>query len=723
MSVVVPTYNRERTLPRALDSVLAQTYADFEVLVVDDGSTDQTAALAAEYEARDERVRYLRQSQNAGVSAARNRGLREARGEFVAFLDSDDEWRPEKLDRQIRRFRELPARVGLLYSGVEDVGPGGHRTVRVPAHRGDLHRTLLERNVIHGLSGVVLRRAAVEHAGLFDEGIPAIEDYEYWLRVTDRFEADFVPAPLVRYHDADDSGRKSLNTRDNLEARAYLYRVHGAAMRREGVAHHYLLQSARRHRAAGDRAGTRRAALQALRTRPTERAAYHALAWATAPPALWRSARRAVRVVAGAGPRAAPTAGGTTSVAQLLQGGAGRSASSSPPAPPSQDVMRVTLFSPTPRDGPRGGAEGVFEALAEGLAVRGHDVSRVHNWSNAGQERTVSGTVWTVPTVSIAGLPTWHGIPRPGAAARVLTSTRRLAQCFRALRPDVVNVHFVDAAAAYVLALRPLVGYRVVLTAHGSDVLRPRHAVNRTLLPHLLRRADVVVAVSGHVGERVLELAPSARVTVVQNGVDLSFWRGGAGRDPEPGRIVQVGTLRYVKGQDVMIEALARLRDRVPEARLDLVGDGSARADLEAHARRLGVADAVTFVGRIEPEDVRERLRSAAVLVLPSRSEGMPLTLLEAMSAGVPVVATTVGGIPEVAGEPPCVSLVSPEDPVALADALAHVLADGDTARDLRVRGQARSKAFSWDRTLGAYEALFADIIGRAGPNRTDFQR
>lgn len=372
--------------------------------------------------------------------------------------------------------------------------------------------------------------------------------------------------------------------------------------------------------------------------------------------------------------------------------------------------MRIALFAPTSRDAPRGGAEGVFAALATDLSAGGYEVTRVHTGDALGQDDTDEGPVWSVPLV---GSRAWDTVLRPGFAVRALASAQRFARCFRVVRPDIVNVHFVDALAAYVLALRPLFGYRVVLTAHGSDVLRPRGEVHPALLPRLLARADAVVAVSDDVGGRVRSLAPTARVSVIQNGVDLAFWAGGAGWEPTPGRIVQVGALRSVKGQDVMLDALARLRRQVPEARLDLVGDGPARAALEAQAERLGVAHATTFVGRVGPEAVRERLGTAAVAVLPSRSEGMPLTLLEAMAASVPVVATDVGGIPEVAGDPPSVALVPPEDPAALAEALARVLTDRAAASDLEARGRERASAFSWDRTLAAYEALFADVVGR----------
>lgn len=305
VSVVIPTYNREHLLSRSLDSVLAQTFTDFEVLVVDDGSTDGTAVLMAEYEARDGRIRYLSQPRNAGVSAARNRGLREARGDFIAFLDSDDEWFPTKLERQITRFKALPGKVGLLYGGVENLGPDKERMVATPTHRGRLYPVLLKQNVIHGTSGVMLRRAAVRRAGFFDEVIPAIEDWDYWLRVTEHFEVDFVPEPLIRYHDPEGVERKSLDTRDNMEARAYLYDKYSTNMRRAGVAHLFLLESARRYLAAPKRDARRalQLTLRAALVQPLAYEVYPVLFRALLPPRGYqglRIVRRRLRRLRGA---------------------------------------------------------------------------------------------------------------------------------------------------------------------------------------------------------------------------------------------------------------------------------------------------------------------------------------------------------------------------------------------------------------------------------------
>jgi len=298
VSVVIPTYNRAHLLPRALASVLSQEGV-LEVLVVDDGSSDDTEAVVKGF--GDPRLRYLRQPRNLGAAAARNRGLREARGEFIALLDSDDEWLPGKLALQLALFRRLPATVGMVYTGSETVDSRGIRqSLLLPTVRGDIHHRLLERNLLHGApSNALLRREAVARIGGFDEAMPAIEDYDYWLRLSRHFQVDFVAMPLSRYHDPEpdaagaDLSRLSRNLGANLAARAYLHRKHGAAMRQAGVEHRFLLETARRHLKGNvDPGGARRLVLQAIALQPLALASYPWLLLMLLP---WRT-REALRL-------------------------------------------------------------------------------------------------------------------------------------------------------------------------------------------------------------------------------------------------------------------------------------------------------------------------------------------------------------------------------------------------------------------------------------------
>jgi glycosyltransferase involved in cell wall biosynthesis len=191
--VIIPTYNRAWCLPEAIESVLTQTDTDFEVIVVDDGSHDETQAVLAAYGSR---IRFLAQT-NRGVSAARNRGISAARGAFLAFLDSDDLWQPEKLARQRAFFNRHPA---ALICQTEEIWI--RRGVRVnPRHRhrkasGDIFEASLALCLVSP-SAVMLRGELLDAVGVFDENLPACEDYDLWLRVSARHPVHLIDAPLV----------------------------------------------------------------------------------------------------------------------------------------------------------------------------------------------------------------------------------------------------------------------------------------------------------------------------------------------------------------------------------------------------------------------------------------------------------------------------------------------------------------------------------------------
>ncbi len=300
VSVILPTYNRADTLPRAVKSVLAQTFGDYELLIIDDGSTDRTPSVVEQLE--DPRIRYIRLARNRGVSAARNRGFSEARGEFIAFLDSDDEWLPRKLERQVDLLRQAPDSVGMAYSGALNVHPGGRRSEYLPRDGGDLLPVLLIHNVIHATPSVLLRRAVVHAVGDFDETLPAIEDYDYWLRVAKRSQIAVISEPLVVCHDQDLPDRKSRDTDANLAAREQFYRKHGESMRRAGVAHLFLFGSARRqlHRLCWQPRIARRLILEGLRRRPNSIYGYRLLFRTFLPRSVFVTAAQMLKPIQGA---------------------------------------------------------------------------------------------------------------------------------------------------------------------------------------------------------------------------------------------------------------------------------------------------------------------------------------------------------------------------------------------------------------------------------------
>jgi glycosyltransferase involved in cell wall biosynthesis len=201
ISVVIPTHNRAHTLSRALDSVLAQESSATEIIVVDDGSNDGTDLVLRD---RYAGVRVLYQQQQ-GVSAARNRGIRAAAGEWIALLDSDDAWLPTKLATQTRLLRNHP---GHRLCHTDEIWiRNGVRVNPMNKHAkagGNIFRACLPRCVISP-SSAVIHRSVFDDIGLFDEKLPACEDYDLWLRVCSREPVLFVDTPqIVKYGGHDD---------------------------------------------------------------------------------------------------------------------------------------------------------------------------------------------------------------------------------------------------------------------------------------------------------------------------------------------------------------------------------------------------------------------------------------------------------------------------------------------------------------------------------------
>ncbi|MFC7228000.1 glycosyltransferase family 2 protein [Salinirubellus salinus] len=204
VSVVLPTYNRAETLPRAIDSVLSQTLDDIELIVVDDCSDDDTKHVVSQY---DESVEYLRHQENRGAPAARNTGIKASQGNFVAFIDSDDEWKPGKLKSQLQVFKNSKLTpLGAVYTGFKTINDGQEEIGTVPSKRGDIFTQQLMKDWVNPTSTVMVKSRCFEDVGLFDSELPARQDYDMWLRISRQFKFDYVKEPVTILH-TDSSNR------------------------------------------------------------------------------------------------------------------------------------------------------------------------------------------------------------------------------------------------------------------------------------------------------------------------------------------------------------------------------------------------------------------------------------------------------------------------------------------------------------------------------------
>jgi len=196
VSVIIPAYNRADSLSAAIESVLCQTYRNLEVVIVDDGSTDNTAEVVAGI--KDPRVRYLRSNTRGGASAARNFGMERQREDYIAFQDSDDVWFPEKLEKQMRLFAQDPE-VDVVYCALWRTEFGVRECIPLKDGRhmgGDVFDEMLKGNLVSTATAVV-KRKCFDAMGMFDTSLTSLEDWDLFIRMAASFNFGFINEPLV----------------------------------------------------------------------------------------------------------------------------------------------------------------------------------------------------------------------------------------------------------------------------------------------------------------------------------------------------------------------------------------------------------------------------------------------------------------------------------------------------------------------------------------------
>lgn len=275
-------------------------------------------------------------------------------------------------------------------------------------------------------------------------------------------------------------------------------------------------------------------------------------------------------------------------------------------------------------------------------------------------------------------------------------------------RPDVVHAHYGFPDGVVGSAVARSMGVPCVVTLHGDDAnIQMRLPVIGPLIASALGSAATVICVSetmrASLAETYPRLAPKLRA--VPNGYDARDI--GRGHREPADCLLFVGALLPVKNPDLLIRAYARVAPETP-LRLDIAGEGPMRAELEALSRSLGVADRVRFLGRLAHSEVGSAMRRAHALVLPSRHEGMPIVVIEALASGTPVVASAVGGIPELVRDDGLGLLVEPDDENALVGAMRAAVSRGWSASAIA----ARAPVMTWDDNArivaGIYEHALA---------------
>lgn len=235
VSIIIPTYNRANVIETSIHSVLDQSYTEYELLIVDDGSTDDTQSLIESL--HDERIRYIKLPENKGVAAARNEGIRQAKYDYIAFQDSDDCWKKDKLEKQMAFLTKHPE-IALLYCPYECQKKDGtviivpNNEIPLSEKQGNIYEYMLRRNTI-GTPSVLLRKEGLNKSGYFNETLTCLEDWELFLRISKHCEIAFLDEVLLNVNLSTDG--VSHNISGYYEARCYMIATHKDALLNYGI--------------------------------------------------------------------------------------------------------------------------------------------------------------------------------------------------------------------------------------------------------------------------------------------------------------------------------------------------------------------------------------------------------------------------------------------------------------------------------------------------------
>ncbi len=220
VSVIIPTYNRRNLLDNSIKSVLNQTYKNFEIIIIDDNSNDGTYEYIKKI--NHDKIQYIKNKETMYAPRSRNIGISHSKGDLIAFLDDDDEWYPNKLEKQIKLFQDSD--VGLVYGGIdlffEDYSLSYSTS---PELKGDIYKNMLIKNYIGATPSVVIRRDILNNVcskenEYFDPSFPARQDYDLWVRITEKCNVDFVRKPVLKQYYRNSIKRISSNVDNHIKA-------------------------------------------------------------------------------------------------------------------------------------------------------------------------------------------------------------------------------------------------------------------------------------------------------------------------------------------------------------------------------------------------------------------------------------------------------------------------------------------------------------------------
>jgi len=330
--------------------------------------------------------------------------------------------------------------------------------------------------------------------------------------------------------------------------------------------------------------------------------------------------------------------------------------------------------------------------LASHLARRGHEVHVITS-HDAGFPEFSEENGFSVHRIA------WPKIRFIG----ILTFWAKICLKIRKIKPDIIHAQSLGVAVPTLISER-ILKIPYVIWGQGSDIYLPGKFTRMTSKP-MLQNADAVLALTEDMKQKMQEIC-DRDISVVPNGIDLERFEISSGdkKDSSAKTIIFVGRLHPVKGVQYLIEAMAIVHLETPDVKLVIVGDGVERARLEELAERLNLKGSIQFAGQVPQESIPRLMHQADVFALSSLSESFGIVNLEAMAAGLPIVATNVGGIPDIVEEGVNGYLVNAKNPDELADRILVLLQNDEMREEMSANNREKAELYMWDKVAGTVE-------------------
>lgn len=707
VSVVIPAYNRAHLICQTLESVLAQTYRDFEVIVVDDGSTDDTLAVLSAY---GDRIGIIRQS-NRGLSSARNTGIREATGEFVAFLDSDDLWLPTKLEHQMAL---LDANPGLpwVYTDAEAFDGETGRTLYLYSrftrlYQGDVLHHLILGDFIPTPTPVV-RRAVFCEVGEFYDNKCVAEDWDMWLRIAARYQIGLVAEPLARYrvHSEMKSLSRSWTTQYgrcmNTIERAVARDPECLAPLRNRAIARLCIGTGRTLARNGNRVEAREMFRRAIWLVPGTTEAY----------LYWLGCLAGQRTLNTAG-RLRRWLRYKRSVGWVVTRPNEDRVNHSALAP--RPKIRTAIMLPRvlhvgPLPPPLGGVAVALQMILRCPALQDFD-NRVFNVSDGHLTVVAERKRLTVERV----------VRRIRLAINVARHVRRE-------RPDIVHLHCGSESAwdviGYLLVMwaSSITGSRIILHLHVDPAaadLPGRKRFGQWLFRQLTRPAHAIFALTEGYRKYLLSCSVHQPVQVVPNMCDETLLNLSVDRPRMPGlvHVILLGRLSRPKGIFDLLEIAAQLRTESPQIRFEVAGLPSTPDEerlIGEFFEREHLHETVALLGLVTDTDKLRLFERGDILVAPSHSESFGIVAIEAMAAGLPVVGMKVAGLSSIIVHGETGYLVESGDVESMMQHLIRLVKDRDLRERLGYAGRQRFlEHYSAQRVGAVIAGTYREVLAR----------